>query len=600
VLRLIALLVVLAQCCTILPASAYVAYRQPQTGVTPCGFADSFLALHGTITELAEEAREAGNAAVHLRRTSLHAPYRHIEVAWFDVSARSKKLLQSLSDIQNALDRMRDGKQKAAAFDLVTAYQSAVPSIVDYAHFAVYDERRMNAASMRFYTIFTKREDDGDNAGSILWISPGTEREKTRTLAEVLGRKLLDQQILEIDVALQSLRLPEYRYGRLCPNAASLSAAYSVAPPVNAPCDLVQPLADAHAAVEYIADKVHDAAYVAKRLHHTSRWRPYKHVETSWSDSIRRAKPTLDALSDIAIKLEALQNNAAKRNAVGLVATYQSAILQIVDYEHNVLYYERITNGTGNGSLRRGDINFGVTYEPTKSSWDNYARNAMELSPLAVDDALRSLKLSEYRYHTACRPFVSAQRATISNPCTLAAHFFDIHKSIVQLGNETRDMGNTALRLRQTSRWLPYKRIENEWLDITGRSNTLLNTLSDFPVELDQASDGEKKDAALQLTAAYQNALGGFIDYARSALYFENTENKMAFGFQSQFLRFGLFGGAVATNRDNIAHANFDANTPKANEALRLIRLPEHHYARLCNTMNLAGVRGRAHIFAAE
>jgi hypothetical protein len=582
--RFIATLAVLAQCCWAVPVFASSPSRPPLSE-SPCTLGNQFSTLRSDITKIGEEAREAGNVAIRIRRSSRHAPYKYVESAWSDIQSRSTTALKTLSKLENQLDSMGDDTRKEAAADLIITYQKAIMMFLDYGHFAVYDERRANAMSMRFYTMFSEGKKQG-----VTWISPGYEQEKTRMFGEVLGRQYLDQQVLEVNYAFSSLKLPEYRYAKAC-NNYQISEVKNSLKSVDGACDVADALHESHDTLGAIIADASEAEFVSKRLRRTSRWTPYKRVEAAWQRIIPRANSLIGTLSDIPIALDGLRNDAAKNAALDVVQTYQNAVLEIVDAAHFALFYERVSNGTGVASQDRGTITFGTAQQATKSSWDNYTRNAFEKETLTIGQAKRSLKLPEHRYHRVCNAFSLASSSSppttyphALNPCSLGSFFSKIHAGVMQIHNEASDMGNTSARLYKTSLRHPYTFIENSWLDITSRSNEILDQLSSIPVALDQTSEGNQKKAAIHLTSSYQKAIENLVDYSRAALYNERTENSisMLFGNDRGALSFGVHRAGVKMNRDNIARAEFDKNFLKLNGSIRSTKIPEYLFEKMC------------------
>jgi hypothetical protein len=417
-------------------------------------------------------------------------------------------------------------------------------------------------------------------------VGPSVDDQKNRAVTETLSHQYLDGQLFEVSNALHALKLPEHRYDKLCPNALFSSFNTSVGSAVSAPCDLSPSLASIHAIIADAAEKAHDADYTAKVTHRTLRWKPYKRVERDWFALTKQAVSATDDLWEFPVSLDDLHAGRSKKAALDLITAYQAALMKIVSAARYAVFYERISNQTGS-SVRDRDIwTFGVIKGTTKGNYDAYARNDIESQGLALGDALRSLKLPEYRYRQACPSFsllVSVPvRPKSASPCALSGQFDTIRRTFAELNGTARDIGGTASRLHATSRWRPYKHIENEWFRFSDLADTMLNDVSDIPVAVDGSPDGVKKAAALDLASAYQSAVGHLFNYSRSALYFERTQNLISWDQARGYIHFGIYRMTVPALRNSIAQADFDGNAQEAGKATRMVRLPEYRYERLC------------------
>jgi hypothetical protein len=105
-------------------------------------------------------------------------------------------------------------------------------------------------------------------------------------------------------------------------------------------------------------------------------------------------------------------------------------------------------------------------------------------------------------------------------------------------------------------------------------------------VELDASPDGAKKDAALDLSGAYEKAVRELADYTRLALYLERTENSVSMNYMttgsSNFLNFGVTRQASKAASRNIARNQFEDRAFEKEDALLTLRLPERRYGALC------------------
>lgn len=173
--------------------------------------------------------------------------------------------------------------------------------------------------------------------------------------------------------------------------------------------------------------------------------------------------------------------------------------------------------------------------------------------------------------------------AAISSACDLNASFLALHAFVLDLGQEASDTGYAARHISHTSLRHPYQDIEWKWKDITARVPLGLTTLSDLQVRLDDVNDDNRKIAALQLTASYQDSLKKLLDYTRVALYYERQENFLSMNVKPQYLSFGVNRSAVQVLADNNALQFFDIKLAEARDALRQADLPEQRYARACH-----------------
>jgi hypothetical protein len=174
----------------------------------PCRVSKNILDMHVSIARLGEEVRDMDRTARRLHRTSRSRPYRYIEKKWSDVTTSSSPLLDELSDLLVALDAAPENAQKKAAQDVATAYQSAVETFIDSGHLAVYYQRGENLLGASFYS----------DSGSL---SFGVPVAAVRNNADLVARDYLESKILQTNNAFRSLKLPEYRYGKLCKIALS-------------------------------------------------------------------------------------------------------------------------------------------------------------------------------------------------------------------------------------------------------------------------------------------------------------------------------------------------------------------------------------------
>lgn len=167
----------------------------------PCLLSDNLMRIHDHIALLGERSQDAGNIARRMKASSLRRPYQLIDRAWRGVWTQSQPVLDTLSQLPIALEDTPDSFEKEAALDLAADYQNAVTRIVDFAHVAEFYRDTHNAVSWNF------------RPGLLGF---GTHAEGTRSGMDNNASNQLEQRFTEVNDAFRSLKLPEYRYGKLC------------------------------------------------------------------------------------------------------------------------------------------------------------------------------------------------------------------------------------------------------------------------------------------------------------------------------------------------------------------------------------------------
>lgn len=558
--------------------------------------------LHVVVLAMGAKAHDAGQYALHLHRTSRWVGYKHVEAAVRDVEDISKTTLHTIADLSFYLDTLPDDESKVDAVTLAAVYENAVTQILDYAHVAADYERTQNSFMAFFKTRMT-----------LTYSTDGSQ--PLRNYWDTITRHHLDERFTEVGDALRSLEIPEHLYVRSCAPATPMTNAATQ----NDPCP-VSAIAALHATVTRMGEEAQDAGRTSRDLHATTLSRPYRRVERDWTAMSEKAEPTLDKLANLALRLNDAPDSDKKVATLTLVAAYQNAVEQYIDYAHYATYYERAENeaftntygfmlgrsGTAPGGFApdggvlgmpfaplgsiepdtRAKLGFGLMQDSVKSNQQSTAMNLFEAKYTEADDALRSLKLPEYRFSQACgTPAPVLSIAPLADPCSANGTILGLRAGIVRLGDEVRDMDASARRLHRTSRSRPYKYIEREWIDVKTRSSPLLDTLSDLLAALDAAPDDAKKQAAADLTHAYQTSLKEFIDSGHLAVYYERAENSLSQSFYHMSLNklnFGVNQAAPRNGGDITARDYLESKVLQPNAAFRSLKLPEYRYAKLC------------------
>lgn len=554
--------------------------------------------LHAVIIDMADKAHDAGQYSLHLHRTSRWVGYKHVEVEVRDVEDISKTTLRTIASLSFSLDSLPDDQSKLKAVTLDSTYENAVNQILDYAHVSLDYERMENV-----FTAYWR------SRAMLTYSVNGAQ--PLRNYWDNITRHHLDERYAEVGDALRSLEIPEHLYARSCATATPAT--------IDDPCE-VSAITDLHATITRMGETAQDAGRISRDLHATTRSRPYKRVENDWISLTEKVNPTLNKLENLALRLNDAPADDKIDATLTLIATYQNAVEQFVEYTHFATYYERNENeavvntyglmlgrsGTAPQGLpldggvlgmpysplgsyepdTRAVLAFGTTRDSIKASITTTAMNLFEAKYTEADDALRNLKLPEYRYSKACGTTPPALSiAPLTDPCRANGTIIGVRAGIVRLGDEVRDMDSTARRLHRTSRSRPYKYVEREWIDVKTRSSPLLDTLSDLLTALDSAPDDEKKQAAVDLTHTYQTSLNRFIDSGHLAAYYERMQNGLSQSFYATSLNQLNFGVNQMTPRssgDIIARDYLESKVLQPNDVFRSLRLPEYRYGKLC------------------
>jgi hypothetical protein len=563
--RITATIIALMQLFPTLPASARPQVSFSSINAPACGLSDAFLWLHQTTQNLGQQARESGGTALRLRRTTRWYPYKQIEHTWPQVREDAEHALETVEHLPTELDQMPDDSAKSTALDLSDAYQRALDNIVDYEHAVLFYERAENNSSM----IFAKQA---------VAFNFSLQRSKGRSFVDDAAHQFLDWRFTEINDSFRSLKLPEYRYGKLCNTLTSRPAVT-----VGNACELRGRLAELHSTIAELNSEALDAANTAKRLHHTSRWRPYKHVEHDWYDVQARTQPALERLSDFSLALDDLPNTEKKQDAQALTSAYQSSLLNILNYVHWAVYDERIENLVSM-NLTPNVPTFGAIKDPTKASQAIFGRQMLDARLIEPGNAALLVKVPELRFRKACGASIAGVPVKIGSACALTGKFMILRTQLGRIGTDSGQLGKDTLRLRHTSRWIPYKRIERKWNGMAGDINPAMDQLAIVLLALDVTPNDARKQAALDLASAYQASLRHFVDYATYALTYERSENTLSMNFNPSYFNYGVFLTSTTMNRDTLERAYFEARYTENADAFRSLKLPEHHYLGLCKS----------------
>jgi hypothetical protein len=529
-----------------------------------CGLKNTFLDLHQHINDIAEDARDAGAQALHLKRTARRHPYRHIESAWTRVRGNAEAALEMVGRLPLLLDTVDEDEAKSAALDLAAADQKALENIIDYGHAVVFYERTENNASI----IFAKQ---------VTAFTFGMGRSKGRSFVDSAAHQFLDWRYTEIADSKRSLKIPEYRYGKLCYALTSRPVIR-----VGSACALEHRFADVHAVIMRLNREAVEAADTAERLHRTSFWRPYKRVEHGWHDVAARTEPTLELLSNMDVALDDVRDGEKKRAAEMLLAAYHGALLHILNYAHWAVYDERVEN-MASANLRPTSPTFGQIHDPTKASQVIFGRLMLDARLTSPRNVVFMVRTPEYRYAAVCGKGATENASAGGDPCKLTGRFMILRTEIGALGKASKEMGEDALRLHHTSLRRPYKRIEHAWSHIADGSAPVMRELSDLIFALDAAPGGEKKNAALNLASTYQASIERIIDYATYAVGYQRAENAVSANFTPSYFNYGVTLTSTAGIRDTIQRGFFEARHTENANAFRAMKLPEHHYLMLCD-----------------
>src|SRR4030088_1397486 len=65
--------------------------------------------------------------------------------------------------------------------------------------------------------------------------------------------------------------------------------------------------------------------------------------------------------------------------------------------------------------------------------------------------------------------------------CAVSDELPRFHEAARRIGEQARDLGDAALRLRRTSRAFRYKQIERAWVEVRDDSEQMLDALAHLP-----------------------------------------------------------------------------------------------------------------------
>jgi hypothetical protein len=100
--------------------------------------------------------------------------------------------------------------------------------------------------------------------------------------------------------------------------------------------------------------------------------------------------------------------------------------------------------------------------------------------------------------------------------CGLNETFVGLHQKLAALGERAREDGDFSKRIRRTARRYPYKHIEAEWIVLRNDAESALDDVTRLSIDLERLPDGDVKQVALGLAAAYQKGFEDILDYGRA------------------------------------------------------------------------------------
>jgi hypothetical protein len=351
----------------------------------------------------------------------------------------------------------------------------------------------------------------------------------------------------------------------------------------EAPCGLSGEFIGLHRKIADLGERARDDGAYVKRIRRTARRYPYKHIEAEWSTLQGENEAALDGVTRLPIVLEGMPDGEAKQAALDLAAAYQKGFEDILDYGRAIVFYERAENNNSIIFAKQATaLNFSLPRSKGRSYVDDGARHFLDWRSTEIGDVFRSLKLPEYRYGKRCDALPASPVAAIADPCALEHRFAAVRATIMKLDAEAIDAAETAKRLHHTSLWRPYKRVEKDWFDVLAHTDPALETLSDVPVALDDASDSGKKRAALDLDAAYQGSLRHILNYAHWAVYDERAENLASVNLSPNVPAFGALRDSTKSSQSIAVRQFLEARLTEPGNAALSIQIPESRFGRLC------------------
>lgn len=177
---------------------------------------------------------------------------------------------------------------------------------------------------------------------------------------------------------------------------------------------------------------------------------------------------------------------------------------------------------------------------------------------------------------------------SIANACgdlqpTLAA----VRVVIENTSQVANDAGMNALGLGTFSRTMHYRVVEDDFANATKQIEPALDATSDLQVAIDDMPDGDQKTTAAEVAKSYDTSLRNIKDYTQAALVFERA----AWARVNAKARMWGWGG-YANNRNlsdkeqsaDQARTVLDSQADEVKDAERSLKLPEHHWSRMCGT----------------
>jgi len=351
----------------------------------------------------------------------------------------------------------------------------------------------------------------------------------------------------------------------------------------EAPCALSGTFVGLHRKIVELGERARDDGEYVQHLRRTARRYPYKHIEAEWAALQGQNESALDRVARLPVALDRMPDGYAKQAALDLAAAYQKGFEDILDYGRAIVFYERAENNTSIIFAKQAiALNFSLPRSKGRSYVDDGARHFLDWRSTEIGDVFRSLKLPEYRYGERCDALTDSAVALIADPCALENRFSAVRATIVKLDAEAKDAAETAERLHHTSLRRPYKRVENDWLDVLAHTDPALETLSDVPVALEDAEDSEKKKTALDLEAAYQGSLRHILNYAHWAVYDERAENLASMNLSPNVPTFGALRDSTKSSQSIAVRQFLEARFTEPGNAVLSITVPESRFSRAC------------------
>jgi hypothetical protein len=175
---------------------------------------------------------------------------------------------------------------------------------------------------------------------------------------------------------------------------------------------------------------------------------------------------------------------------------------------------------------------------------------------------------------------------SVTNPCVeLAQAFVELRSAIDITGAQASAAGQNAKGLGYFSSNKQFRSVEDNFIVVNRMLDPSLDQATDVPIAVDQAPAGPGKDAAIELSAAYEKSLKQVKQYALAAVVFQRS----AYGRRNaQSKTLGLYSGAEKRNANDRemsadqARAILDGDGSDVKDASRVLKLPEFHWRKAC------------------